>query len=147
MKGNFERNVENIGNIFDTAFFESIRKQDARKAEQFLHEQAQYLPTWCRPDKITGSQKLNLEAYFGGSSIVKAHDPQYDRQPRCNVDGKRASERNGSRKIQPQELCFLDVMMSRAFGINKTQHFAIMKVDVSEGRRRDKGFYRTFLRT
>ena len=104
------------------------------------------LPTWCRPTYVDDSE--GLEAYFGSTRIVKGHDVQIE-GANCNVamgGTPRLRARNGL--FAANEMCRIDVGMSRCFNMYRGRHvpFTVLRLYEADGEiRRDILEERVFL--
>lgn len=120
--------MENILKI-NILYLDAIwNKPDDKK--HFSHLEQPYMPTWCRPKKIDNGPEL--KTYFGTSKMIKAHDGQ---RIGANCNGKVAENEHAYEEGE-NDLCFLDVYMSRAFeqGEKKQKEFACIKLYSKENR-------------
>ena len=110
--GEVEENLERVNGLFVRAL-----RDDALEARRVIlsAESGAKLPTWCRPAYVDDSK--GLETYFGSTRIVKGHDVQTE-GANCNVAlGGQPRLRARSGLFAANEMCRIDVGMSRCFNM------------------------------
>ena len=137
-----DANLQTINRFFVNALW----KQDP-VSNAFLAKHVERLPTWCRPAML-GPEKCTpflqatpqqLQAYLGASRLVKGHDTQTNRRIRCAqtnlhlvsgpnhaVDEYFGEDVKVTSTMEPGQLCFTDIKMSRAFG-REHRHYEVLQ--------------------
>ena len=129
-RGEVDRNLERVNGLFVRALRDNAL--DARRVILSIGT-GEKLPTWCRPTYVDDSE--GLEAYFGSTRIVKGHDVQIE-GANCNVamgGTPRLRARNGL--FAANEMCRIDVGMSRCFNMYRGRHvpFTVLRLYEADG--------------